>query len=83
MCYFVSNIIYDTGSIADIAYNSTWYQMTRTERVCVEMIIRRAQRPFELKGLGVFVCSLETYLKVTIDFFSGKINFLLKFVKFC
>lgn len=64
LCYFVSNLIDDTLSIGHIAYNSPWYQMARTEKVCVEMIIRRSQRPFELKGLGIFVCSLETYLRV-------------------
>lgn len=64
LCYFVSNIIDDTESIGDIAYNSSWYEMSRAEPVCVEMIIRRAQRPYELKGMGVFVCSLETYLTV-------------------
>lgn len=64
LCYFVSNIINDTESIGDIAYNSPWNQMPRTVRVCGEMIIRRSHRPFELKGMGVFVCSLETFLKV-------------------
>lgn len=42
--------------------------MNRAERIGVELIIRRSQRPFELKGLGVFVCSLETYLRVYTEF---------------
>lgn len=65
MCYFITSITVKTVSIGDIAYNSPWYQMTRNEQVFVEMIIRRSQRPYELKGLGVFVCSLETYLRVS------------------
>lgn len=50
--------------IGDTAYESYWYQMAHDDKVIVEMIIRRAQRPYEIKGLGVFVCSLETYLRV-------------------
>lgn len=64
VCYFISSITIKSVSIADIAYNSSWYQMPRADRICVEMIMRRAQRPYELKGLGIFVCSLETYLMV-------------------
>lgn len=52
-------------SIADTAYESRWYLMTAEDQVLIEMIIRRAQRPFEIKGLGVLVCSLETYLRVS------------------
>lgn len=51
-------------SIGDIAYNSHWYAMSPADKVIIEMIIRRSQRPFEIKGLGVLVCSLETFLRV-------------------
>lgn len=66
LCFFISVITIDTGSIGDIAYNSPWYQMTHTEHVIIEMVIRRSQRPCELKGLGVIVCSLETYQRVML-----------------
>lgn len=52
-------------SIGDIAYNSHWYAMSPGDKVIIEMIIRRSQRPFEIKGLGVLVCSLETFLRVS------------------
>lgn len=64
MCYFISSMAAKAVSIGGIAYNSPWYQMSRNEQFMVEMIIRRSQRPYEIKGMGVFVCSLETYLKV-------------------
>lgn len=64
MCYFVSKIIEDTESIGDMTYSSPWYEMSRAEKVAVEMIILRSQQPYEVKGLGVFVCSLQTYLAV-------------------
>lgn len=49
-----------------MAYNLLWYHLAHPEQFIVQTIIRRSQDPFELKGLGVFVCSLETYL--TVDF---------------
>lgn len=51
-------------SIGDRMFDLHWYQLRRSEQFIVQIMIQRAQRPFELKGLGVFVCSLETYLKV-------------------
>lgn len=66
LCYFVLSLSIRTVSIGDIAYNSPWYRMNRNERIIVRMIIRRSQRPCQLKGLGIFVCSLETYLRVII-----------------
>lgn len=64
LCYFISTIAAETASIANVAYNALWYQMRREEQIIVEMTIRRSQKPCAIKGLGVFVCSLETYLMV-------------------
>lgn len=69
LCNYMYTITSDIRSTGDIAYSSPWYQMSRMERICVEMIIRRSQQLRELRGLGLFVCSLEVYFKVcTIDF---------------
>lgn len=65
LCYYISLIMIIAVSIGDTAYESQWYRLTRDDQVIVEMIIRRAQRPYEIKGLGVFVCSLEAYVKVS------------------
>lgn len=51
-------------TIGDHIYELHWYQLSRNEQFVVQMIIARSQKPFELKGLGVFECSLETFLKV-------------------
>lgn len=64
LCYYITMITVNAVAIGDTAYESQWYRMGRGEQVIVEMIIRRAQRPQEIKGMGVLVCSLETYLKV-------------------
>lgn len=56
--------------VGDRIYELHWYQMSREEQFLVLMVIQRSQMPFELKGLGLFVCSLENYLKVDeISFF--------------
>lgn len=51
-------------SIGDLTYCLSWYQLTSKEKLVIQMIIGRSQKPFQLKGLGVFACSLETYLTV-------------------
>lgn len=65
LCYFISIIMANALQISDTAYESRWYLMTAEDQVIIEMVIRRAQRPFEIKGLGVLVCSLETLLRVS------------------
>lgn len=50
--------------IGDLTYGISWYQLPRDEQFVVQSIIQRSQKLFELKGLGVIVCSLETYLRV-------------------
>lgn len=71
-------------STGDVAYNLPWYQMHPYDRICVKMIIRRSQRPRELNGLGVFVCSLEVYLRVEAVEVncSDEYHFLFQFLYF-
>lgn len=64
LCFFVTTSTLNVLSVGDRIYELNWYELSRNERFFVLMMIQRAQKPFELKGLGVFVCSLETYLKV-------------------
>lgn len=63
-------------SIGDRVYGLHWYELQRDEQFAVRMMIQRAQKPFELKGLGVFVCSLETFLTVNICLFNYSENLL-------
>lgn len=64
LCYFVTTSTINVSSIGDRIYELHWYRLSRDDQVIIRMIIRRAQKPFELKALGIFVCSLQTYLKV-------------------
>lgn len=53
-------------SVGNIVYDLNWYQLPIKDQFIVHTIIRRSHDPVELKGLGVFVCSLETFLEVNI-----------------
>lgn len=64
LCFLVTMSTTNTMSVGDKVYELLWYQLPRNERLIVRTIMRRSQKPFELKGLGVFVCSLETYVRV-------------------
>lgn len=66
LCYYVTTITINVMSIGDKIYDLRWYQLSHSEQYIVRMLIRRSQKPFELKGLGVFVCSLETFVLVII-----------------
>lgn len=76
LCYFIGSITVNAMSITDLIYGLAWYELPRNERYAVEIIIRRAQKPVALTGLGLFACSLETYAKVIWTIFEGKKYFL-------
>lgn len=66
LCFLITSLTIDAMTIGDILYDLNWYQLPRAEQYIVQIIIRRSQDSIEMKGLGVFVCSLETFLKVRI-----------------
>lgn len=68
LCFVITMLTIDAMSVGDILYDMSWYDLPRYDQFIVQMIILRSQVPFELKGLGVFVCSLETYLNVNVSF---------------
>lgn len=64
LCYFIGTITMYAASISEIIYSLYWFEMPQKERYIVGFVIRRAQKPVALRGLGLFACSLETYWKV-------------------
>lgn len=64
LCFFITTVTTNAQTIGYIVYNSLWYRFDRHEKYRIRMIIHRAQQPFNILGLGVLVCSLETFLKV-------------------
>lgn len=66
LCFYVSTLTINGMLIGDHIYELQWYQLKRNEQFIVQTMIIRAQKSFELKGLGVFVCSLETFSAVKL-----------------
>lgn len=56
-------------SIGRLIYDLHWYQLSHRDRFIVQMMIQRSEQQYEVKALGIFVCSLETYLKVQLRIF--------------
>lgn len=67
LCYFVNTLTQNAIEIGHIAYSAVWYQFPKHEQYFIKMISYRAQVPFEIKGLGVFACSLDTYVAVALQ----------------
>lgn len=83
LCYLITTLTIDAMSVGDRIYELNWFQLSRREQFIVYIIIRRSQDAFELKGLGVFVCSLETYAKVIWSISQRRYANLIWFVLFC
>lgn len=82
LCYIVTISSSNTMSIGYLIYGLYWYQLPRGEQFIVQMIIQRTQKPFELKGLGVVACSLETYMTVKASIFRTSYWYLINFANF-
>lgn len=63
-CYLSECITSDLLEIGDIFYNSPWYQLRVEQQRLLALPIRRAQRVFRLKGLGLIDCSLVVFSSV-------------------
>lgn len=69
-CYFGSNMTAKSFSVAEIPYSAHWYLFPlKSQRLIVQMI-HQAQTSFILKGYSIVDCSLPTYAKVNINFYS-------------
>lgn len=69
LSYFLTTSTINAMAIGYRIYDLHWYQLPRGEQFIVQMLLHRSQFPFEFKGLGIFVCSLETFLKVILPVF--------------
>lgn len=67
-CYLSECLTADLLDIADIFYDSAWYQLGVKEQRLAMLPIERAQRVFRLRGLGLFDCSLTVFSSVRAFF---------------
>ena len=52
--------------VAETFYHSHWYRLPTNMQKMFILMIRRAQSPFNLRGLNFFLCSLEQFSKVML-----------------
>lgn len=64
LCHFVTGLTWKALSVANIIYDTPWYELPKSQQNAVSIILQRAQKPFYLSGMGILDCSLETYLNV-------------------
>lgn len=74
-CKLSENITCDLYAIGDIFYESAWYRLTVKQQQMFVLPVQRAQSKFRLTGLGIFECSLETYLTVSVEYKSFHMYF--------
>lgn len=59
-------INFQSLSIADVAYEMDWTNLTNSSKKYLILIILRSAKPIELRGLSLITMSLQTFLKVRI-----------------
>lgn len=64
ICYFGTFATYSIESVADIAYDSNWYEYPMECRKHFLLIIARSQETVYFMGYGVVRATLEVFGKV-------------------
>lgn len=64
-CFYATNVTVKSFSAAEIAYNIHWYKFPVKNQLFIMQMIRRAQKPFYLKGYNIVECSLTTFLNAS------------------
>lgn len=65
LCFFVTTATINAMQIGDEIFDLNWYKLPCNEQLFILLVLQRAQKPLELRGLGFFTCSLATFLKVS------------------
>lgn len=63
-CYFGTHITMALNDIGIAVHESNWYNYPIQVQQALGLTIARARIPFIFKGLKMFNCNLETFLKV-------------------
>lgn len=69
MCYSATRATYAMSHIADVVYNDlNWPDLPLDIRGYIKLIMARSQGTLYFTGFAIVRCTLETFLKVSIDF---------------
>ncbi|XP_028146887.1 odorant receptor 4-like [Diabrotica virgifera virgifera] len=64
-CYYSQQIINESVSVADAAFDSKWYNAPLSSKRCLILIMMRSQKPLKLSAASVTVLSLQSFLLIT------------------
>lgn len=67
-CNYANSVTEHSFNVGDIIYDSFWYRLPIKQQKAIQFTIQRAQEPFYFKGYKIFICSMETFLKVHFYF---------------
>lgn len=66
LCYFANNSTYSIGELANVVYESSWYNQPPKIQKLLVLIIARAQKPNIFMGFKMIYCSLEAFTRVCV-----------------
>lgn len=66
--YYADRLTVDLLEIGDVFYNLLWYKLPAQEQKLLIFPIRRAQQEFRLKGIEIFICSLQYFGTVCVHY---------------
>lgn len=67
-CSYAQSVTSNAFEVADVIYDTLWYQLPMKQQKMICMTIRLAQKPVYLQGYKIFTCSMETFLTVSKQF---------------
>lgn len=67
ICSYSEDLTQRSFDVAEIIYDSNWYQLQYKQQKLLIMSIQRSRRIFRLKGFQIVDCSMEIFLKVRLN----------------
>lgn len=64
-CRYADNATHRSLKVTDIVYTSNWYQFPIEYQRFIQIWIQRSQKTYIFDGLGLFACSLPTFMAVS------------------
>lgn len=72
-CYYAQSVTTKSYEIADLFYNTSWYELSIEQQKMIGLTIQLGQKPVYLKGYDIFICCMETFLTVTFCVFGRSV----------
>lgn len=67
ICFFADIVTSASLNVSDTLYNVDWFEFPIKEQQMISFMIRRAQIPFHFRGNNSITCSMQTFLRVSVQ----------------